>query len=343
LQSKAVKFDISLIPRKKYLCRTWRLLVASLLFFGAPDAVAQNYPTKPVTIVVTTAAGGLTDLVARAIGQRLSQSWGQTVIIENKGGAGHGIGASSVAKAPPDGYTLMVTEGGTIVVNPNLYAKGKLFYDTEKDFVPISGLARYYLALVTNPSLPVRTIEDLIILAKNKPGEITYGTSGIGSATHMSMALFENMTGVKLVPVHYRGAAPAMNDLLGGHISVMWLSTALSLQPFRAGRIKMLGVGSLKRLSQAPDVPTVAESGLRGYESAAWIGLFAPSGLPPEIQIKISTDVQRILADPGFREKLLASQMLEPMTGSPEQFTEYIRLDMQKWLKIIRDQKISID
>ena len=328
---------------KKYMCRTRWLLVTGLLLVGAPEAVAQNYPTRPVTIVVTTAAGGITDLVARAIGQRLSQSWGQTVIIENKGGAGHGIGAASVAKAPPDGYTLMVTEGGTIVVNPNLYAKGKLFYDAEKDFVPISGLARYYLALVAGPSLPALTIEDLITLAKKKPGEISYGTSGIGSATHMSMALFENMTGVNLVPVHYRGAAPAMNDLLGGHISVMWLSTTLSLQPFRAGRIKMFGVGSLKRLSQAPDVPTVAESGLPGYESAAWIGLFAPSGLSHEIETKINADVQQILADPVFREKLLAPQMLEPMTGSPEQFAEYIRLDMQKWSKIIRDQKISID
>ena len=192
-----------------------------------------------------------------------------------------------------------------MVVNPSLYTKDKLFYDAEKDFVPISGLARYYLALVANPSLPVRKIEDLINLAKNTPEGISYGTSGIGSATHMSMALFENMTGAKFVPVHYRGAAPAMNDLLGGHINVMWLSTALSLQPFRAGRIKMLGVGSLKRLSQAPDVPTVAESGLSGYELAAWIGLFAPTGLPPEIEMKINTDVRRILADPTFREKFL--------------------------------------
>jgi tripartite-type tricarboxylate transporter receptor subunit TctC len=326
-----------------YMSRTRWLVVASLLLIGMTEAAAQNYPTRPVTIVVTTAAGGLTDLIARAIGQHLSQSWGQTVIIENKSGAGHSIGASSVAKAPPDGYTLMVTEGGTIVVNPNLYAKGKLSYDAEKDFVPISGLARYYLALVADPSLPVRTIEDLIALAKKKPGEISYGTSGIGSATHMSMASFENMAGVNLVPVHYRGAAPAMNDLFGGHISLMWLSTALSLQPFRAGRIKMLGVGSLKRLPQAPDVPTVAESGLPGYESVAWIGLFAPSGLPREIQTKLNTEVQRILADPAFREKLLAPQMLEPMTGSPEQFAEYIRLDMQKWVKIIREQKISID
>lgn len=323
--------------------RTLWMVVASQLLIGTTGAAAQNYPTRPITVVVTTAAGGLTDLIARAVGQRLSQSWGQPVIIENKSGAGHNIGAVTVAKAAADGYTLMVTEGGTFVTNPSLYAKGKLPYDADKDFVPISGLARYYLALVADPSLPARTVEELIALAKSRPGEISYGTSGIGSAPHMNMASFENLAGVNLVPVHYRGAAPAMNDLIGGHIKLMSLSMTLSLGPFRAGRIKMLGVGSPKRLPQAPDVPTVAESGLPGYESVSWIGLFTASGVPGEIVTKINSEVQRILADPAFREKFLAPLMLEPMTGSPKQFADYIRLDTQKWTKVIREQKISID
>jgi tripartite-type tricarboxylate transporter receptor subunit TctC len=310
---------------------------------GATLAQAQSYPARPVSIVVTAAAGGLTDLVARGVGQQLSELWGKPVVIENKGGAGHNIGAAAVAKAPPDGYTLMVSESGTFVSNPFLYSKGSLPYDAETDFAPISGLASYTQALVTHPSLPARNVAQLIALAKREPISINFGTAGIGSAPHMNIELLENMAGIQLVPVHYRGAAPALTDLLGGHITLMSISMTLSLEPARAGRINMLGVGGRQRLPQAPEVPTIGETGLPGYEAVSWVGLFTAGGTPRDVVLKINTDVQHILADPAFRARFLSPQMLDPMTGSPDAFAADIKSETQKWAKVIREQKLHID
>src|SRR5262249_16019748 len=182
---------------------------------------AQSYPTRPITITVTAAAGGVTDVVARAIGQRLSESWGQQGVIENKGGAAHVLGAQSAAKAAPDGYSLLVARAGTFTCNSTLYAKGKLPYDEEKDFAPITGIVRINQALLGNPALPATNVSELIALAKQKPGELTFGTAGVGSAPHMNMVLFESMAGVKLTPVHYRGAAPALTDVIARHVNLM--------------------------------------------------------------------------------------------------------------------------
>jgi tripartite-type tricarboxylate transporter receptor subunit TctC len=316
---------------------------ATLVGFSVATAAAQTYPVRPVTIVVTAAAGGLTDLVARGVGERLAQMWGKGVVIENKGGAGHNIGAAAVAKATPDGYTLMVSESGTFVSNPYLYAKGSLPYDAETDFAPVSGLASYTQALITHPSVPAHNVAELIALAKGAPGTISFGTAGIGSAPHMNIEMLENMAGIKLVPVHYRGAAPALTDLLGGHIQLMSVSMTLSLEPARAGRITMLGVGSARRLPQAPEVPTVAESGLPGYEAVSWVGMFATSGTPRDIVLKINADVQRVMADAAFRDRFLTPQMLDPMTGSPDAFAAEIRSESQKWSKVIREQNLHID
>src|SRR5438874_1368088 len=279
---------------------------------GATTAQAQSYPTRPITFTVTAAAGGVTDVVARALGQRLSESWGQQVVIENKGGAAHVVGAQSVAKAAPDGYSLLVAEAGTFVINPTLYGKGKLPYDEDKDFAPITGIVRINQALLGHPSLPAKNVSELIALAKAKPGTLTYGTAGIGSAPHMNMVLLESMAGVKLVPVHYRGAAPALTDVIAGHINLMSVSVSLALPPFRTGQIRIFGIGSEKRLGPAADIPTVAESGLPGYEAVTWFGLFATAGTPREIIDKINAEVQKILADPAFREKFLARQMFGP-------------------------------
>jgi tripartite-type tricarboxylate transporter receptor subunit TctC len=316
------------------------ILLAGLA--GASPALAQSYPSRTITITVTAAAGGVTDVVARAIGQRLSEAWGQQVVIENKGGAAHVVGAQSVAKAAPDGYSLLVAEAGTFVINPTLYGKGKLPYDEEKDFAPITGLVRINQALLGNPSLPANNVRELIALAKQKPGELTYGTAGIGSAPHMNMVLFQSMAGVKLVPVHYRGAAPALTDVIAGHINLMSVSVSLALPPFRTGKIKIFGIGSPKRLAPAADIPTVAESGLPGYEAATWFGLFATAGTPPEVVTKINAEVQKILADPAFHEKFLAPQMFEPMGSTPEAFADYIKAQRQKWAKVIHEQKLSI-
>jgi tripartite-type tricarboxylate transporter receptor subunit TctC len=317
------------------------LLGLGCLFGGSADA--QPYPARPITIVVTSAAGGLTDVMARVVGQRLGETWGQQVIIENRGGAGHSIGAAAVAKAPADGYTLMATEAGTFVTNPNLYGKGKLPYDAERDFAPIIGLVRLNVTLLAHPSLPVRNVAELIELAKQKPGTISYGTAGIGTTPHMSMVLIESMAGIKLVPVHYRGAAPALNDLIGGHINVISMAPTIALPSYRAGQIKMLAVGGARRLPQLAEVPTVAESGLPGYEYASWFGLFAPSGTPSEIVTKINAEVQRIFADPVFRDRFLSPQVLESMVSSPEEFADFVKSDTQKWGKVISDAKLRID
>src|SRR5712671_5147988 len=317
------------------------VLLAALA--GAAAAQAQSYPTRTITLTVTAAAGGVTDVVARALGQRLAQAWGQQVVIENKGGAAHVVGAQSVAKAAPDGYSLLVAEAGTFTINPTLYGKGKLPYDEETDFIPITGIVRINQALLGHPSLPAGTVRELIELAKQRPGELTYGTAGIGSAPHMNMVLFESMAGVKLQPVHYRGAALALTDVMAGHVNLMSVSVSLALPPFRSGQIKLFGIGSTKRLGPAADIPTVAENGLPGYEAATWFGLFATAGTPREIVTKINAEIHRILADPDFREKFLAPQMFEPMGSTPEEFADQIKAQTQKWAKVIHEQKLSVD
>jgi tripartite-type tricarboxylate transporter receptor subunit TctC len=309
---------------------------------GAAVAQTSSYPDRPITLVITSAPGGVTDVVGRALGDELGKAWGQPVVVENKGGAAHIIGAETVAKTAPDGYTLLVGESGTFTVNPTLYTKDKLPFDTEKDFIPITGLVRINQALLARKALPVANAAELIALARQKPGQLTYGTAGIGSALHMNVELFDSMAGVKLVPVHYRGAAPALNDLIGGSIDVMTVSVASALPPYQAGQIKMLGIGSEKRLPQVPDIPTVAET-VPGYEAVAWFGLFGPAGMPPDIVMKIDTEARRIFSDPAFRARFLDPQMFESMAGPPDAFAAYIRAERDKWAKVIREAGIKLE
>jgi tripartite-type tricarboxylate transporter receptor subunit TctC len=312
----------------------------ALCVLGVEVTQAQTFPARPVTVIVTSAAGGVTDIVARGVSQRLSEIWGQRVIIENRAGGGHNIGAAAVAKAPPDGLTLMVTEAGTFVTNPHLYPKGKLPYDADKDFAPVSGLVRNNPTLLAHPSLPVRNLRELVALARKKPGEITYGTAGIGTAPHMALVSLELMEGVKFAPVHYRGVAPALNDVLGGHTLMVSTSVTLAQAPAKAGRVNIIAIG--RRVPELPDAPTSADGGVPAYDSTTWFGLFAPAETPPAIVNKINSDVQRVLADPLFRQKFLGPQFLEPVVGSPSQFGDFIRSEEQRWGKIIRDAKITI-
>src|ERR1700691_1548352 len=250
--------------------RVW-FATLMLLAFSAATHAQTTYPNRPITLIITAAPGGVTDVTGRALAQELGKAWGQQVIVENKGGGAHILGAEAVAKAAPDGYTLLVGESGTFTINPTLLPKDKVPYNSEKDFIPITGLVRIYQALLADKSLPVASAAELIALAKQKPGQLTYGTAGVGSALHMNMALFDSMAGVNLIPVHYRGATPALNDLIGGSINTMIVSVASGLPAFRAGQIKMLGVGSPKRMPLVLEVPTVAESGLAGYQAAALV------------------------------------------------------------------------
>jgi tripartite-type tricarboxylate transporter receptor subunit TctC len=309
---------------------------------GATSAQAQSYPSKQITLVVTAAAGGVTDVVARGIGQRLSESWGQQVVIENRGGAAHILGAQAVAKATPDGHTLMIAEAGTFVLNPTLYAKEKLAYDTEKDLLPITGLVRINQALIASNGLAANNVRELIALANKRPGEITYGTAGVGSAPHVNIVKFENMAHVKLQPIHYRGAAPALNDILAGHINLMSVSYSLVVQPFAEKKLKVLAVGGLKRSPQLPNSPTVDESGVPGYDANTWFGLAAPGGTPRDVVMKINAEVGKILADPAFQQRFMAPQMFESMASGPEPFAQFIRSETQNWAKIIREQKLAI-
>jgi tripartite-type tricarboxylate transporter receptor subunit TctC len=304
-------------------------------------AVAQSYPNKPITILVPAAPGGVSDSLARAIAQRFTETWGQQVIVENRGGANHQIGAASVAKAPPDGHMLMLGAETIFVINPSLYGS-KLAYDP-KDFAPITGLVRANQALLASTSFAPNSVGELITLAKAKPGEISYATSGVGAAGHVNVALLETMAGVKLVPVHYRGAAPALNDVIAGHVQLTSVAVSSALQPWRGGLVKMLGIGSAKRMAQIPDVPTVAESGLPGYEAITWFGLFTTAGTPRPVIDKINAEVHRLFADAAFRERFVVPYLYEVMTSSPDAFAAFLAVETDRWAKVVRDANLKID
>jgi tripartite-type tricarboxylate transporter receptor subunit TctC len=311
-------------------------------FLCAPAvAQAQSYPSRTITMVVTASAGGVTDVVARAIGQRLSEKWGQQVVIENRGGGGHILGAQTVAKAAPDGHTLMVAEAGTYVINPNVYPREKLNYDVDKDLIQITGLVRIHHALIATPSLPVKSLADVIALAKEKPGALTYGTAGLGSGPHLNMVRLEHITGAKFLTVHYRGATPALTDVIGGHTNMMLIAVGSALAPYEAGKVKMLAVGSPQRLDRVPDVPTTTES-VPDYTAGTWFGLSVTAGTPREVVLKINAEVRQIMAEPAIREQFVTKQLYEPMTSSPEEFAQFIRTETQRWGKVIREQNLQI-
>ncbi len=318
-----------------------RILVASILVaISVSPARSQTYPSKPVTIVVALAAGGAADVIARAVGQRLSEEWGEPVLIENKGGANTQVGAAYVAKAPPDGYTLLLTPEHTFTVNPFLYRR--LPYDAANDFVPVSGVALIHQSLVVNPSLPMRTMQDLIAYAKAKPGQLNYGSQGVGSGSHLNMELLAASASVKLNPVQYKGAGPALADVIAGHIDTIFASIGLVLESAKAGQLRILGVGSRERLPELPDLPAISEA-VPGFRATVWFGLFAPRGTPPDIVTKINVTTQRILADPGFRRRFLAPNFYEPMAGPPERLGEIVAADSAQWRKLIADSKIAVE
>jgi tripartite-type tricarboxylate transporter receptor subunit TctC len=314
-------------------------LTLACIGVSAAPAHAQAYPSKPVTIVVTLAAGGAADVIARALAQRLTEEWWQPVVVENKGGANNQVGTTAVARSAPDGYTLLLTPEHTFTVNPYLYRK--LSYDPAKDFIPVSGLVSISQTLVVHPSLAMQNLGDLIAAARDKPGRINYGSLGVGSGPHLSMELLQSMSGTKLNAVQYKGAAPALTDVIAGHVPMMFVSTGLIVQAWKAGQLRPLGVGSRERLARFPELPTVAET-LPGFTALVWFGLFAPSGTPRDIVVKINNAVQRMLADRDFRDRFLTPNLYEPMSGSPEQFAEQIHLDAERWQKVIRDAKLAI-
>jgi tripartite-type tricarboxylate transporter receptor subunit TctC len=314
--------------------------VLAILVGATAPAHAQTFPNKPITIVVPAAPGGVSDVMARLVAQHFTTTWGQQVIVENRGGANHAIGAAMVAKAAPDGHTMMVGAETVFVINPTLHA-GKLPYDV-KDFAPVTGLVRINQGLLATPSLPANNIAELIALAKQKPGEITYGDSGLGAAGHVNMALLESMAGIKLNAVHYRGSTPALNDVLAGHVMLTSVALSASVPPYRGGKAKMLAVGSLKRLPQLPEVPATAET-VPGYEAVTWFGLFTTNGTPREIIGKINAEVRALFSEQTFLDRAITPNMFETMVTSPEEFAEFIKRDSAKWAKVLRDANIKAD
>jgi tripartite-type tricarboxylate transporter receptor subunit TctC len=308
-------------------------LAAAIVLIAASPAHAQNYPTKPLRFVVPFAAGGGSDLVARTVGMKITEAVGQTVIVDNRAGAAGTIGADIVAKAPPDGHTLLLASSGPIAINPSLYAK--LPYDAARDFAPVSIVTVMPFLLVVHPALPVKSVKELIALAKARPGQLNYGSPGSGSTTHLANELFKSMAGVQIAHVPYKGVAPAATDLISGQVQMMSGDLSTLLPHVRSTRMRALAVTGAKRSSLLPDVPTVAESGVPGYEASGWFGVLVPAATPPAIVERLNAAIVKGLAAPDARERLGALGG-EVGGSTPEQFAARIRAESDKWAKLIK-------
>ena len=316
------------------------LAAAALLATGMGAAVAQDgYPTKPLTMVVPFSAGGTTDILARIVGQALGQDLGQTIIIENKPGAGGNIGAQQAARAKADGYTLFMGTVGTHANNQALYKK--LPYDPIKDFTPLSRVANVPNLLVVHPSRPYKTVKEMIEYGKKHPSEITFGSPGSGASPHVSGALFQSMTGVELTHVPYKGSAPAISDLLGNQIAVMFDNMPSAIQHVRSGKLIPIAVTTAKRSPELPNVPTITEAGVPGYEATSWSGLWSVAGTPQPILDKLHASLTKVLKDPAVAKKI-ADQGGEVVIDTPAQFDAFIKSEAAKWGKVVKESGAEV-
>lgn len=315
-------------------------LVAAILFFTATGSFAQGYPQKAIRLVVPYTPGGTTDILARTIGQKLTEAWGQPIVVENRSGAGGNIGTELVAKAPPDGYTLLMGSIGPNAVNATLYSK--LPYDPVKDFVPVTQVAWNHLVLVVQPSLQAKSVKDLIALAKNQPGQLNFASFGNGTSSHLALELFKAMAGVDLIHIPYRGSGPALIDLMGGRAQGMFDAIPASMPHVKSGKLRALAVASNKRSVVAPDLPTVAEAGVPGFAASGWFGIFTPGGTPRGIVTKLNAEIVKILNMTEVRDRL-TKMGSEPVTSTPEEFASFVNSEIAKWAKVVRDAKIRVD
>ena len=324
------------------LKHTRRALLLLGLGWACMGSHAQNaaWPSKPVTIVVPFAAGGGTDIGTRIVAQRLSQLWGQSVVVDNRGGAGGNVGLELVSRAKPDGYTLLTGNVGTQSINPTLYKK--LNYNPDTAFAPIGLFAELPFVLAVTPTLPAKNVKELIALAKASPGRLTYASSGNGGSPHLSAETFKITTGTHILHIPYRGGGPAMIDLISGNVDMIFVSVLETSAHIKAGKLRALAISSKNRVPALPDVPTLEETGVNGAESGSWVGLLAPAEIPKDIVEKISKDLQLVLAMPDVQQQLIAQGALAK-GGTPADFAQLIASDRKRYAKIILDNKLTID
>jgi tripartite-type tricarboxylate transporter receptor subunit TctC len=309
-----------------------------LVLAVSTEASAQAYPNKPIRILVGFAPGGNTDVVARVIAVRMQELLGQPVLVENKPGAGGVVATDFLAKAPPDGYTLLMSSLGPHTVSPSLLKS--VGFDPVADLAPVSNVAVNALLLMVNPSLPVKSVPELITYAKANPGKLNFGSSGVGATTHLSGEVFNSMAGTKLVHVAFKGGPPAIAALLAGDLQLMFANLSDALPQVKGGKLRALAVTTSRRVRQVPDLPTVAESGLPGFDVAPWNGLVAPGKTPPDVIAKLAETIQRIAKEQAFRDKMFEIGS-EPLGDTPEQFRATIAQDIQRWAKIVKDAGIK--
>ncbi|SFC03570.1 Tripartite-type tricarboxylate transporter, receptor component TctC [Polaromonas sp. OV174] len=328
--------------RRQFALRslTAALVLGSGLLASVPAAAQAAYPSKPITMIVPFSAGGTTDILARIVGQALTTELGQSVIIDNRAGAGGNIGGQAAARAPADGYTLFMGTVGTHAINAALYKK--MPFDPIKDFAPLTRVANVPNLLVANPKQPFKNVKELIAYAKSHPGQLNFGSSGNGSSIHLSGELFKSMAKVDMVHVPYKGSAPAVTDLLGNQISVMFDNMPSAIQHVRSGKLRAIAVTTAKRSPELPDVPTIAEAGVPGYEATSWFGLFAPAATPPAVVSQLNAAIVKVLANPEVKKKI-NEQGAEVYSETPAQFAAFIQKESVKWSKVVRDSGASTD
>jgi tripartite-type tricarboxylate transporter receptor subunit TctC len=312
-----------------------RLAVALIVLTAAPCAYAQgagSYPTKTIRYIVGYTPGGTADMLARAVGQKMTEAWGQQVIVENRPGAGTNIGTEVAAKAPPDGYTLFMPTVAN-AINPTLYPK--LNFDLMRDFVHIINFAKVPGIVVVHPSVPAKNVKELIAVARAHPDSLRHGSTGIGSPHHLAGEIFKSMTGVKMVHVPYRGASPAFVDIIAGHIEVYFGAMVSTLPHAKSGKVRALGVTALKRVAAVPEIPTIDEQGLKGFETGSWFGMSVPTGTPRDIVTKLHTEASKAIAAPDIRNRM-TPEGAEFVGDTPEQFTAFLRGEIQKWGKAVK-------
>ena len=326
----------------KYLSRVaLPLFLALAQTLACEGAGAQSYPSKPIRLVVPYPPGGPLDIMARAIGQKLTEAWSQPVVVDNRAGAGGNIGADLVAKSPADGYTLLMGAVATHAINPTLY--GKVPYDPVKDFAPVALVAQVPNILVVNPALPVKSVKELIELARARPGYLNFGSGSTGSTGHLAGELFKTMAGVQMVHIPYKGGAPAMADLLAGQVQLMFDNLANALPNVRAGRLRALAVTTLARSPAMPDLPTIAESGLPEFDLTTGFGLMVPAGTPADIVAKLNAETVRALNAKDMRERLEKMGAEPPANNTPEHFAAFIRAEAAKYAKVIKDSGAKVE